>query len=189
MRINNGIRRRLAPLLENSRPIGSNCSPSLLLSLPGTPVIYYGDEIGMGDNVYLGDRNGVRTPMQWTGDRNAGLLARRPGPAVLAGGHRSGVRLSGRQRRGAGALAALAAELDAPDDRAPPAAPRCSAAGTMDDHPPGESRDPRVRPRAGRRRPDPRRRQPVAHGAAGRSSTCASRRLAPMEMTGRDCRR
>jgi maltose alpha-D-glucosyltransferase / alpha-amylase len=72
MRINLGIRRRLAPLVDNSRR-RIELLTSLLLSLRGTPVIYYGDEIGMGDNVYLGDRNGVRTPMQWTGDRNAGF--------------------------------------------------------------------------------------------------------------------
>ncbi|MGH2615181.1 MAG: maltose alpha-D-glucosyltransferase [Thermomicrobiales bacterium] len=72
MRRNVGIRRRLAPLLENSRR-KIELMNSLLLSLPGTPVIYYGDEIGMGDNVYLGDRNGVRTPMQWSNDRNAGF--------------------------------------------------------------------------------------------------------------------
>jgi maltose alpha-D-glucosyltransferase/alpha-amylase len=72
MRINGGIRRRLAPLMENSRR-RIELMNSLLFSLPGTPVIYYGDEIGMGDNIYLGDRNGVRTPMQWTGDRNAGF--------------------------------------------------------------------------------------------------------------------
>ncbi len=71
-RINLGIRRRLAPLVENSRR-RIELLNSLLLSMPGTPVIYYGDEIGMGDNVYLGDRNGVRTPMQWTSDRNAGF--------------------------------------------------------------------------------------------------------------------
>lgn len=72
MRLNKGIRRRLAPLVENSRR-KIELLHSLLLTLPGTPVLYYGDEIGMGDNVYLGDRNGVRTPMQWTGDRNAGF--------------------------------------------------------------------------------------------------------------------
>ena len=72
MRRNLGIRRRLAPLLDNSRR-KIELMNSLLLSLPGTPVIYYGDEIGMGDNVFLGDRNGVRTPMQWSGDRNAGF--------------------------------------------------------------------------------------------------------------------
>jgi maltose alpha-D-glucosyltransferase/alpha-amylase len=79
-RLNLGIRRRLAPLMENSRP-RIELMHSLLFSLPGTPVIYYGDEIGMGDNVYLGDRNGVRTPMQWTGDRNAGFS--RADPARL----------------------------------------------------------------------------------------------------------
>ncbi len=72
MRINLGIRRRLAPLLENSRR-RIELLHGLLMSMPGTPIIYYGDEIGMGDNIYLGDRNGVRTPMQWTGDRNAGF--------------------------------------------------------------------------------------------------------------------
>jgi len=76
-RINLGIRRRLAPLLaDNRRKI--ELMNILLLSLPGTPVIYYGDEIGMGDNHYLGDRNGVRTPMQWSGDRNAGFSSVNP---------------------------------------------------------------------------------------------------------------
>ncbi len=74
MRINLGIRRRLAPLLGNNRR-RIELMNGLLMSLPGTPVIYYGDEIGMGDNVYVGDRNGVRTPMQWSGDRNAGFSA------------------------------------------------------------------------------------------------------------------
>ncbi|MEA2485098.1 MAG: maltose alpha-D-glucosyltransferase / alpha-amylase [Actinomycetota bacterium] len=72
MKLNLGIRRRLAPLLENSRP-ESELFHAMLFSLPGTPIVYYGDEIGMGDNIYLGDRDGVRTPMQWTGDRNAGF--------------------------------------------------------------------------------------------------------------------
>lgn len=72
MRINVGIRRRLAPLLENSRDRIELMS-FLLFTMPGTPIVYYGDELGMGDNVYLGDRNGVRTPMQWTSDRNAGF--------------------------------------------------------------------------------------------------------------------
>ncbi len=71
-RINLGIRRRLAPLLNNNRRT-IELLHGLLFSLPGTPVIYYGDEIGMGDNIYLGDRNGVRTPMQWSADRNAGF--------------------------------------------------------------------------------------------------------------------
>jgi maltose alpha-D-glucosyltransferase / alpha-amylase len=72
MRINVGIRRRLAPLLDNGRR-QIEMLHSLLFSMPGTPCLYYGDEIGMGDNIYLGDRNGVRTPMQWNGDRNAGF--------------------------------------------------------------------------------------------------------------------
>ena len=72
MRINVGIRRRLAPLMENGRRQVELLN-ALLMSMPGTPIIYYGDEIGMGDNIYLGDRNGVRTPMQWSADRNAGF--------------------------------------------------------------------------------------------------------------------
>jgi maltose alpha-D-glucosyltransferase/alpha-amylase len=72
MKINLGIRRRLAPLLEGGRD-ESELMHAILFSLPGSPVLYYGDEIGMGDNVYLGDRDGVRTPMQWTGDRNGGF--------------------------------------------------------------------------------------------------------------------
>ena len=72
MRINVGIRRRLAPLMDNGRR-QIEIMNALLMSMPGTPIIYYGDEIGMGDNVYLGDRNGVRTPMQWSTDRNAGF--------------------------------------------------------------------------------------------------------------------
>jgi maltose alpha-D-glucosyltransferase/alpha-amylase len=72
MRINVGIRRRLAPLMENNRP-KIELLNSVLMSLIGSPVMYYGDEIGMGDNIFLGDRNGVRTPMQWSPDRNAGF--------------------------------------------------------------------------------------------------------------------
>jgi maltose alpha-D-glucosyltransferase/alpha-amylase len=71
-RINLGIRRRLAPLMDNDRR-KIELMNSILMSMPGTPIIYYGDEIGMGDNIYLGDRNGVRTPMQWTPDRNGGF--------------------------------------------------------------------------------------------------------------------
>jgi len=76
-RINLGIRRRLAPLLGNDRR-RIELMKALLFSLPGTPVLYYGDEIGMGDNIYLGDRNGVRTPMQWSPDRNAGFSRANP---------------------------------------------------------------------------------------------------------------
>jgi maltose alpha-D-glucosyltransferase/alpha-amylase len=80
MRLNVGIRRRLAPLMENNRRRVELLN-SLLFSLPGTPIVYYGDEIGMGDNIYLGDRNGVRTPMQWSSDRNGGFS--RTDPARL----------------------------------------------------------------------------------------------------------
>jgi len=78
MKANIGIRRRLAPLLEND--INQiELFTALLLALPGSPVLYYGDEIGMGDNIWLGDRDGVRTPMQWTPDRNAGFSTATPG--------------------------------------------------------------------------------------------------------------
>ncbi len=77
MKSNIGIARRLAPLLENDRN-QIELFTGLLLSLPGSPVLYYGDEIGMGDNIYLGDRDGVRTPMQWNADRNAGFSAADP---------------------------------------------------------------------------------------------------------------
>ena len=82
MKANIGIRRRLSPLLENDRN-QLELFTALLLSLPGSPVLYYGDEIGMGDNIWLGDRDGVRTPMQWTPDRNAGFSTRDPGRLTL----------------------------------------------------------------------------------------------------------
>jgi maltose alpha-D-glucosyltransferase/alpha-amylase len=81
-RINLGIRRRLAPLLGNNRR-KIELMNSLLFSLPGSPIIYYGDEIGMGDNYYLGDRNGVRTPMQWSSDKNAGFSRANPQELLL----------------------------------------------------------------------------------------------------------
>ncbi|WP_425558285.1 maltose alpha-D-glucosyltransferase [Cryptosporangium japonicum] len=82
MRANVGIRRRLAPLLDNDRN-QIELFTAMLLSLPGSPVLYYGDEIGMGDNIWLGDRDGVRTPMQWTPDRNAGFSVCDPGRIYL----------------------------------------------------------------------------------------------------------
>lgn len=82
MRINLGIRRRLAPLTGNDRR-KMELLNGLLFSMPGTPVLYYGDEIGMGDNVFLGDRNGVRTPMQWSADRNAGFSRANPQRLIL----------------------------------------------------------------------------------------------------------
>ena len=99
-RINLGIRRRLAPLLERDRRRIElmNC---LLLSMPGTPVIYYGDEIGMGDNIHLGDRDGVRTPMQWSPDRNGGFSRADPAALVLPTDHGPALRLRDGQCRGA----------------------------------------------------------------------------------------
>jgi maltose alpha-D-glucosyltransferase/alpha-amylase len=82
MKANIGIRRRLAPLLDNDRN-QLELFTALLLSLPGSPVLYYGDEIGMGDNIWLGDRDAVRTPMQWTSDRNAGFSNANPGQLNL----------------------------------------------------------------------------------------------------------
>ena len=82
MKANIGIRRRLAPLLDNDRD-QLELFTALLLSLPGSPVLYYGDEIGMGDNIWLGDRDGVRTPMQWTSDRNAGFSVADPARLYL----------------------------------------------------------------------------------------------------------
>ena len=90
MRLNLGIRRRLAPLMDSGRR-QMELLYSLLFTMPGSPVLYYGDEIGMGDNIYLGDRNGVRTPMQWTGDRNAGFSRADPSwlyqPVILDPGY------------------------------------------------------------------------------------------------------
>jgi maltose alpha-D-glucosyltransferase/alpha-amylase len=82
MKANIGIRRRLAPLLDNDVN-QMELFTALLLALPGSPVLYYGDEIGMGDNIWLGDRDGVRTPMQWTPDRNAGFSTATPGKLAL----------------------------------------------------------------------------------------------------------
>src|SRR5690606_26465863 len=76
MRVNLGIRRRLAPLMKTRSRV--ELMTALLLSMPGTPVLYYGDEVGMGDNIYLGDRDAVRTPMQWSGERNAGFSSANP---------------------------------------------------------------------------------------------------------------
>ena len=127
MRINVGIRRRLAPLMDNNRR-RIELLNSLLFSFPGTPILYYGDEIGMGDNIYLGDRNGVRTPMQWNARSQRRLLARDPGAALQPGDHGSGLRLRGDQRGGAAERSVVAAALDAQHDRAAQAVSASSAA-------------------------------------------------------------
>ena len=112
MKINVGIRRRLAPLLDNGRD-EMELMHAILFSLPGSPVLYYGDEIAMGDNVFLGDRDGVRTPMQWSSDRNGGFS--RADFAQLYAPRADGprLRLSGRQRRGRAAHPDVPAALDA----------------------------------------------------------------------------
>ncbi len=115
-RVNVGIRRRLAPLMEND-PAKIQLMNSLLFSMPGSPTVYYGDELGMGDNIYLGDRNGVRTPMQWSPDRNGGFSRADPQRLVLAADHGSHLRLRLGERRGAVARAVVTAELDAPHAR------------------------------------------------------------------------
>ena len=97
MRAYLGIRRRLAPLLENDRD-RIELFTALLLCLPGSPVMYYGDEIGMGDNIWLEDRDSVRTPMQWSPGPQRRLLHRRPGAPLPARRHGPDLRLPGGQR-------------------------------------------------------------------------------------------
>ena len=174
-RINLGIRRRLAPLLGNDRR-KIELMNGLLFSLPGTPVIYYGDEIGMGDNVYLGDRNGVRTPMQWSGRPQRRLLARQPAAALPAADHRPRVPLRDGQRRGPAAQPALAAVVDAAADRPAQAPPGLR---------PRDDRVPRARqpqgarvPPPARGRADPRRGQPLALRAVRRARPARSTRAA-----------
>ncbi len=123
MKANVGIRRRLAPLLENDRN-QIELFTAMLLSLPGSPVLYYGDEIGMGDIIWLGDRDGVRTPMQWTPDRNTGFSTANPGRLYLPPNQDADVRLSVGECRSPARQFDLAAELDAQHaGRARP--PRC----------------------------------------------------------------
>ena len=122
MKANIGIRRRLAPLLDNDVN-QIELFTALLLSLPGSPVLYYGDEIGMGDNIWLGDRDGVRTPMQWTPDRNAGFSAADARQALPAGDPGPGLRLPGVNVEAQLREPVVAAALDAPDDPRPTPAP------------------------------------------------------------------
>ena len=123
MRANIGIRRRLAPLLDNDRN-QIELFTALLLSLPGSPILYYGDEIGMGDNIWLGDRDAVRTPMQWTPDRNAGFSSCDPGrlylPTIMDPVY--GYQVTNVEAPMSSPV--LAAALDPPDDRDPQAEPR-----------------------------------------------------------------
>jgi hypothetical protein len=174
MRINLGIRRRLAPLLGNDRR-KIELLNALLFSLPGTPVIYYGDEIGMGDNVYLGDRDGVRTPMQWSADRNAGFSRANPHRLYLPliaeqGYHYEAVNVEAPDDN-----TRLAAVVDAPADRAPQAPPGARSRRSAL-HRAGQPARARVRPHDRRRAPLPLRRQPVAPRPARRARPACVRR-------------
>ena len=131
MKANIGIRRRLAPLLDNDVN-RMELFTALLLSLPGSPVLYYGDEIGMGDNIWLGDRDGVRTPMQWTPDRNAGFSIATPGQAAPAPDPGPGLRVPEGQRRDRAGQLLLPAALDAADDPGAQAHP-CFGLGEFHD--------------------------------------------------------
>ena len=174
MKANIGIRRRLAPLLDNDANT-LELFTALLLSLPGSPVLYYGDEIGMGDNIWLGDRDGVRTPMQWTPDRNGGFSTADPQRMYLPlnqdpvyGYQVTNVESQLRNTD-------LAAALDPPDDRGPQGAPHVR---------PGQLRRGRlaqpdgavVRARVRRRR-RALRQQPLPVPAAGRARPAPVRGL------------
>ena len=176
MRRNTGIGRRLAPLLDNNRPL-MELFHALLLSLPGSPVLYYGDEIGMGDNIFLGDRDGVRTPMQWTPDRNAGFstsdFEQLYLPPIMdpVYGYQA-VNVEAQRRNPGSFLHWVRRMLDARS--AAPAAGDGGLRAGDGDQPGG------VRVRAGpgglRAEPDPVRGQPVAAGAAGGGAAAAVRR-------------
>ena len=174
MRLNVGIRRRLAPLVENSRR-RIELLNMLLFSMPGTPIVYYGDEIGMGDNIYLGDRNGVRTPMQWSGDRNGGFSRADPArlfaPPIIdpVYGYQA-INVEAQERS-----PVLAPELDEAADRAAPAAPRVRPRLARVRR---RCRTARCSPTSGatRTRPILVRRQPVAQPAAGRARPVGLRR-------------
>ena len=184
MKLNLGIRRRLAPLLDNGRD-EIELLTAILFSLPGSPVLYYGDEIGMGDNIYLGDRDGVRTPMQWTGDRNGGFSRADFAQLYLPPLMDPGLRLPGGQRRGAAAHADVAAALAAPLHRAAQGAPRLRARQLRGA---AARRTTRILAHIRRYEDDDRalRPQPGALGAGRSSSTCrAFEGLVPEEMFGR----
>ena len=185
MRANIGIRRRLAPLLDNDRN-QIELFTALLLSLPGSPVLYYGDEIGMGDNIWLGDRDGVRTPMQWTPDRNAGLLLLRPGPAVYPPVQDAvyGYQVTNVEARPE--ELDLAPALDPADDRGAQAEPGLRARlvhGPRGQQPLGVRVRPRVG-RTGRHRHGAVREQPVPVRPAGRARPAGFEGVQPVELLG-----
>ena len=165
-RINLGIRRRLAPLLDNDMD-RIKLMNSLLLSMRGSPIIYYGDELGMGDNVYIGDRNGVRTPMQWSPDRNAGFSRADPQrlylpPIMDAVYGFESVNVEAQMREPSSLLNWMRRMLAV---RSTSQRLRARHAGLPEARQP---QDPRLPARARGRR-DPVRRQPRRLGAAGRA--------------------
>ena len=140
--------------------------------MPGTPVLYYGDEIGMGDNVYLGDRDGVRTPMQWSSDRNGGFSRCRSAAALSAADHGPDLRLQHGQRRGAGPLAVQPAQLDEAPDRRAASSTTAFGRGTLKFLYPG-NRKVLAYLREHEGEIAALRRQPVARGAGGRARSLA----------------
>ena len=183
MKINVGIRRRLAPLLDNGRD-EMELMHAILFSLPGSPVLYYGDEIAMGDNVFLGDRDGVRTPMQWTGDRNGGFsradFAQLYAPPLMdpVYGYQA-VNVEAQLRTPTSLLRWLKRFIALRKEHP------VFGLGSYEPLKPGQPADlrPRAPLRGGRR---PLRAQPGALGAGGASSTCrAYEGRMPEEMLGR----
>ena len=173
-RINLGIRRRLAPLLANSRR-KIELLNIMLFSMPGTPVLYYGDEIGMGDNFYLGDRNGCRTPMQWSSDRNAGFSKANPQQLYLPITIDPEYSLRGDQRRKPAEESVLASLVDAARHRDAKELPRFLARLARVS-PSGQSEGAGVPP-ALRGRDDSRRGKPFPFFAAGGDRSLALCRL------------
>ena len=177
-RLNLGIRRRLAPLLGNDRK-RIELLNALLFSLPGTPVLYYGDEIGMGDNIYLGDRNGVRTPDAVEFRQERRVLARQPAGALPADHLRSGIPLRSGERGGATGQSAFAALVDAPPAGLAQEMARAGR-GPVRVPPAGEPQDPQLRA-PGR-----------AGDVAGRGepfALCAARRAGPLRVQAEGARR
>ena len=173
MKANIGIRRRLAPLLDND--INQiELFTALLLSLPGSPVLYYGDEIGMGDNIWLGDRDGVRTPMQWTPDRNAGFSTADPGRLYLPVNQDPVYGYQVTNVEAQTAQHVLAAALDPPDDPGAQGRTRRSAWARSPTSAAATRRVLSLRPRV-RRRHRAVRQQPLPLPAAGRARPAAWR--------------
>ena len=178
MRINLGIRRRLAPLIGQQPAPDRAAEQPAALDARARPIIYYGDEIGMGDNIYLGDRNGVRTPMQWNGDRNAGFSGADFARALLPA--RSWTRSTATRRSTSRRSSATPTSLLNWMRRMIALRKRYQGVRPRHDRvpPPGEPHDPGL-PAHVRGRDDPLRRQPLALRAAGRARPVRPTRATP----------